>query len=152
MGMSRLLKKSYILLLVLMLFAVPRTAGLAEIASGEYSVTLYSYQIPAEGEFILSGGMVITRHSKQDFLQIKDERSYFGISLHYSGAEDADSLMAAFGAREVFRQHIADRQIIYAYTPKIKDYVTIDGRRINLQIAADGQSVTVGSPLIAGGY
>lgn len=39
-------------------------------------------------------------------------------------------------------------QVVCGYSAKVQGCVVIDGQKINVQIACDGQTVTVGSPLI----
>jgi len=42
--------------------------------------------------------------------------------------------------------------VIYAYTNKIKDYVEVDNKKVNIQIANNDECSVVGWPLILGSF
>ena len=139
-----------ILLFFLLLFFLPQKAELCDFAEGDFTVTLYSYQVP-EFEHTLCGNMVIFSLTKQEFFESKDSLNYFSMSIE-SEESDAESLLNAVVAVIKFEQHLDNLHIYYAYSEKLGKAVVIDGQRVNLQIAVRGGKLIAGSPLIVGSY
>ena len=61
------------------------------------------------------------------------------------------SFLDDFDAKVIFTESIDEGVSYYAYSPKIKERVNLNGKTINLQIFI-GNSVTVGAPLIYGSF
>lgn len=53
---------------------------------------------------------------------------------------------------EVFSEVVSGIVVKYYYSPKISVYRSINGRKVNVQTAENGNNYTIGSPLIYGGY
>lgn len=64
---------------------------------------------------------------------------------------DLKSFLDDFDAKVIFTESIDEGVSYYAYSPKIKERVNLNGKTINLQIFI-GNSVTVGAPLIYGSF
>ena len=62
-----------------------------------------------------------------------------------------DALLKEYGARLIKTEIVGDIVCYYAYSPKIKYRAFISGQAVNLHVAVSNQ-VTVGSPLIFGGF
>ena len=75
-----------------------------------------------------------------------------GESVTLQDSTDAGRLMKDFQARVVFEETADGVRSVYCYSPKIRGYKRIGGKKINLHIAyADGRTVA-GTPIIFGGY
>lgn len=57
-------------------------------------------------------------------------------------------LSATIKRKEVFDEF----ELFYAYSPKFYSYITIDNKKINVQIAKNKNTITVGTPIIFGSY
>lgn len=65
--------------------------------------------------------------------------------------EDADEYLSDRSAQIRSEQMIEGIEFIYAYTRGIRNYVTLDGDRVNLQIALREDGIMIiGTPLILG--
>ena len=49
-------------------------------------------------------------------------------------------------------QTLGELTIVCGYSPKVVGAVLLDGHKTNVQIAFDGNTITIGSPLILGDY
>lgn len=47
---------------------------------------------------------------------------------------------------------VSDRVIMEGYSPRFKDYLVINGFKVNVQISISDDSVIIGSPLINGSF
>ncbi len=76
-----------------------------------------------------------------------------GISVSFCGtANDAERIAVRLVVAEVSRQDIDGLTVICGYSAKISGHVWLDGKQVNIQIAYNKGTVTVGSPLILGSY
>lgn len=120
------------------------------VASDDDTFIIYShyvfddetYDICGDGYFIYtdyaSSREILIRH--QDVLgQTIVLRSFDG---------DIDDIAMSVGAKIVHRDRVEDTEIVFGYNPSLRDYVVIDGARVNVQIATDGDFVKIGYPLI----
>ena len=91
----------------------------------------------------------IVRVEKDDFLCVRDIKGE-----SFKTEKDSFSLfdfLNDFSATVIFTESIEQGVSYYAYSPKITYEKAINGKKINIQIFI-GQTVTVGSPLIYGGF
>lgn len=65
---------------------------------------------------------------------------------------DKDVFLSSMGAQSVQSQEVCDRNIIYAYSPKLASFVYVKGVKVNLQISIDEENVRIGYPLIMGSF
>ena len=71
----------------------------------------------------------------------------------YALNEDlAKNIAARYGATILFTERVGDCISYYAYTEKWQDSLSINGVKVNLHIALDCERLTVGTPIIFGGY
>lgn len=68
---------------------------------------------------------------------------------------DANSLnkLSNFLNLEIVNENeISDRLIIEGYSNKLKDYIVINGRKVNVQLSISGDKIIMGYPLINGSF
>ena len=71
----------------------------------------------------------------------------------YALNEDlARDIAARYGATILFTERVGDCISYYAYTEKWQDGLSINGVKVNLHIALDCERLTVGTPIIFGGF
>lgn len=68
------------------------------------------------------------------------------------GKSQLNSILQQLDVTVHTTQTLGNLTVICGYSPKIVGYIYLDGQRTNVQIAFDGNTVTVGSPLILGDY
>ena len=62
------------------------------------------------------------------------------------------AFLGKFNAKVVFTEKVDNVTCIYAYSPKVKYSTIVNGKKVNLHLAFNGDEVTLGTPLIYGGY
>lgn len=65
---------------------------------------------------------------------------------------ELEDFLLEFQAKKVLEESTQDGQSIYAYSPKIRYCRKIQGKTVNLQVFVGKEEITVGTPLIFGGY
>ncbi len=75
-----------------------------------------------------------------------------GESVCYCDSQTAFSEAERLGAKILFCEKIENVTCYFAYTPRVKNYVTLYGHRVNIQIAVSENRSKIGSPLIFGSY
>ncbi len=60
--------------------------------------------------------------------------------------------ITSLNAKIIKTEQINNASIIYAYSSAINSYVTIDGKKVNLQLACYDDYCVIGWPLILGSY
>ena len=76
-----------------------------------------------------------------------------GLSVRFEGnADDVDAIINRLQATVVSCQQLGGLYVFCCESPRLQGGVTIDGNRVNVQIALNGGAVTVGYPLILGDY
>lgn len=68
------------------------------------------------------------------------------------GAETVEYIIEKYNAEVIFIEKVEDITVYYCYSPHFTVCERIGGKNINLQIAANREKVTVGCPVIYGGY
>lgn len=108
---------------------------------GDYSV--YTSSTPAE-EYNLSFTNAL-------FKTITEKES--GTSIRFTGnTNDVDGFLSALKCKTVKTENVYGTEIIYAYSPLIHRSVTLEGKKVNIQIAKRGGDIIIGTPLIQGSY
>lgn len=90
-------------------------------------------------------------------VQSESEFVYFmpalkGESVKLYRPQDKDEILKKYSAKEVFSERAGNIVNRYYYSPKISRFTTINGKKVNLQIADSNGEITVGIPLIFGSY
>lgn len=75
-----------------------------------------------------------------------------GESAEYKNAEDAFQQIDRYNANFRFMEECGDIQNYYFYSPNLYAAVHVNGIAVNLHIAIKIDGVTIGSPLIFGGF
>ncbi len=65
---------------------------------------------------------------------------------------ELEKVLKGFNAELRFSENTSDSEIYYAYSPKIRNYKTVKGQKINLHIVIASERVVLGSPLIFGSF
>ena len=65
---------------------------------------------------------------------------------------DVEKLVSDFRAEAVRVEKAGEVTSLYYYTDKIPYFKTIGGKKINLHVAIDNDTVTVGTPIIFGSF
>ena len=81
-----------------------------------------------------------------------DDRRVLGSSVHGCDEEYVSDLIDDLGAKEVFFEDLGDVLCVYYYSPRIRSFKTINGKKVNLQTAKRNEKYSVGCPMIFGGY
>ena len=64
----------------------------------------------------------------------------------------ADKILRTLNHRAISQTQISDVKIVYAYSPRGSTFIKDGNSKINLQIAVNNQTTTVGWPVILGSY
>lgn len=75
-----------------------------------------------------------------------------GESARYADARDAFAQAETLGARLCFCERAGDIVNYYYHTPRLRGGVEVGGMTVNLHVAVRGESASIGTPLIFGGY
>ncbi len=65
---------------------------------------------------------------------------------------DAKAIIRKMYAVVIAEEEVDGIKILYAFCPRISNEVELNGDRVNIMIAINGDKMTVGSPLIKGSY
>ena len=97
-------------------------------------------------------------YSTVDEVTVLDEAPLFSPRGEYEridlsgGVEDANRIISRANAVVKAKESFDGLTVIYAYTTRISNFVTVGGERVNLMIAISDGRVAVGSPLLKGSY
>ncbi len=84
------------------------------------------------------------------------EESVYADSLRYDFFGDEVSAWEAIenlDGKVLWSEQLdCDVTVLYAYSPRIYDSVTLQSRRVNLMVAVSNGQVHIGSPLLEGSY
>lgn len=76
-----------------------------------------------------------------------------GVSVSFDGSlRDVERIVRRLGIVETETQHLNGLTVICGRSARLAGGIWLDGRFVNVQIAYDKGTVTVGSPLILGSY
>lgn len=76
-----------------------------------------------------------------------------GVSIRFCGTLDEfNALQTNLNLQVSSVQQLQNLTIVCGYSNKICGGIMLDGNRVNVQLAFDGQTITVGSPLILDSY
>ena len=76
-----------------------------------------------------------------------------GVSFTFdANKNDIANLLQQLDVTVHTTQTLPDVVVVCGYSPKIVGGIALDGNKTNLQIAFDGTSITIGTPLILGDY
>lgn len=76
-----------------------------------------------------------------------------GESVTFYGTKEAfEAEILRLGVTVTERQSLGGIEIVYGYTEKLRGGVNVDGKRVNIELAYRGGTITVGTPVILGSY
>lgn len=76
-----------------------------------------------------------------------------GESVTFCGSKNEfESEIRRLGVTVTERQSLGGIEIVYGYTEKLRGGVNVDGKRVNIELAYRGGTITVGTPVILGSY
>ena len=75
-----------------------------------------------------------------------------GVTVRLPVGTDVETIVARLAVNVCSSQKIANVYVFCGYSPLVKGGITVDGQRINVQIAVTEYGVFVGSPLLLGSY
>lgn len=102
---------------------------------------------------IQNGGQNIYSLSIEDYLRQKDLiKNYDGIVLFYPQDTSFDKLKNCWQISWHYQSEVEGMQIVYAFSPLVEDFLFLNGKKVNLQIAWSQSGVMVGLPLILTGF
>lgn len=141
--------------LVALIIAIP-FANVSALAFDEATYYLYCKSNFDDSATVIAngGGKIIVCRSINELVRacFKSTSSQ-GVSFTVSGKlATVEQLLDRMHAQVVFSESFDGLSCVYAYSPDIGYGITVDGRYINLQIAERDGKITVGSPIILGGY
>lgn len=90
----------------------------------------------------------------QKVTKIKNELSnIYGESVTIYNANDADmAYINKICKTKIFQETFDNLIIFYCYDARLSKFVTIDGKKINMQVAISNDNITIGYPIILGEY
>lgn len=86
-----------------------------------------------------AGGLYLKKYVKGEAAYIADEA-------------ELDKMLADLRAKKVFSERGSDFSNVYYYSPKIRGYLVLGGKKVNLHVSETRAGIKAGAPLIFGGY
>jgi len=74
-----------------------------------------------------------------------------GVAVRVDADFDCQAYLQKISARVISSENVGENQFLYAYSPRFSRFVTYNGQKINIQIAQNSHSTTIGYPLILTG-
>ena len=103
-----------------------------------------------EGEYsVYSATDEVTEFSEVPMLNKRG--AYERIDLK-GGERDIKALLERMNATIIKEERFEDITVVYAFCPRISNFVEVEGAKVNIMIALSNGKMTVGSPLIKGSY
>lgn len=92
--------------------------------------------------------------SENDVIVFENNNTKDGVSFETSlkPFEIINKLNAKIHSEQKLNNNKNDLLIYYCYIENLNNYVIVDNKKVNMQIAYDGKKTTVGIPLILTGY
>ena len=88
---------------------------------------------------------------KEDLSQILKNIKAEGIML-FANDSGLNNLLKSLNMLVFKEENVNGMNVVYGFTPKYEDYVLVDGKKINVQIASTRQEHVVGFPIILSGF
>ena len=101
---------------------------------------------------------VYTSFSSSRPIKIAGKLSYFlcpfrcGEGFCEGSDFDTQEFLSEMGARVIFTEKTETAYSIYAYSPRLKNFIKIGGERVNLHINFSKEVVKVATPVIFGSF
>lgn len=76
-----------------------------------------------------------------------------GESFCFDGTQDdITKILHSLNATIVKKEKFDGFTVLYAHSPKITNYIILNNKKVNIQIAYKNKIITVGTPIILGSY
>lgn len=154
--MKRFLFVSVLLIVILgvMLYFVPHTMQDDVSSFARYNPSINVYCRKTTLDYIDLGlGCQVTCSSDNLKYTLANCVDVDGVSVTFAGTvADVQTTVNRLMANKVSSQQLNGMTVACYYSPLIRERVLIDGKPVNVQIAYNNGTVTVGYPLILGGY
>ena len=112
---------------------------------GEGNHTFYLYNKSSQATI-----KTLNEEQAKTFLYFKN--SLKGESVEFFSEDNALKLINDLNVKYVFCEKGEDFSCTYYYTDKIKNYVVLNGNKVNLHLSCGKGVYTVGSPIIFGSF
>lgn len=119
--------------------------------------TLYIHCIDyyGDGQVISNGsGKIVVSTMDMRFTTLRQCMSVKGVDVRYqaTSADEVDKLIDRLNITVYSADYLKDLVTLYGYSPAVKGGIVVDNRLVNIQIAYNQGTVTVGSPIILGSF
>ena len=104
-----------------------------------------------KGEITSCGDVDFVYLTKEEGLDAVKKIPVEGLEFYLNGVS-SDEVLKILEATVIEQSEVQGIRLIYAYSPFYQDAVIIDGKKVNLQLAFDGNNIIAGFPLILTGY
>ncbi len=84
--------------------------------------------------------------------QFKKLKRVTGECIEGATKEYIDKTLARLNAKKQFEERIENIKTTYYYSDKIKGYMLVNGKKVNLQTATSGELNTIATPMIFGSF
>ena len=133
-------------------FALPKqTLSFLPSAKAACVVTDYWCAQKLGFDYLPSGNQALISVDAENLQQIYQQIKPYCVLLKYD-SNQLQSVKNAFSITNYYVQTLQNQTIVYAFSPKIKDFRFVDGKKINVQIVVDESDVLVGIPMIMTGF
>ena len=101
-----------------------------------------------------NGDAFIVSCDANQAVQVKQKlEKILGESVRFNGDKIAGlNFISKFNYTSVLTEDVNGIFTLYAYSPKIENYVYINNKKVNIELAVNKGVVTIGSPIIVGSY
>ena len=134
---------AFFICILIFLFAITFDSG--GILQGEGVHEFYLLSASSNAEIVR-----VNENSAKDFIYFKPHLK--GESVIFYDDKKVSKLKLKFLAKKVFEERDKDFSCEYYYSPLIKNFVYINGEKVNLHFSQKNGITTVGTPIIFGGF
>jgi hypothetical protein len=127
-------------------------------ATTNYTYYFYTTSVQnniSHASVVKNGNATIVSCSARYSCEVKSKLDgILGESVEISNPTNADflALKNFVGNDIVFTEDVDGIHIVYAYSSNLTGYVMVNGQKVNIQIAKNGNILTIGYPLILGSF
>lgn len=126
--------------------AVLKPTPLFDCNNFEHTFYLYSLSSNASVVKVENGEKLNT------FLSLFVRGESLFIEDKIKGQEYIQRLISKYQAKIVFCERACNLVCEYYYSPRIFDYLVINGKRVNLHVVTSNNGITIASPLVFDGF
>lgn len=154
--MKRFLLATVLIVVIVgvMLYFIPQSTYSDVLSYAEYNATVNIYCRQSSCDSIDMGlGRQVTCSVAEFQTTVLSCGGVDGVSVSFDGSiQDLNAILDRLQATQVNAQQLGDLYVACYYSNRLQGGMTLDGKRVNLQIAFRNGTITVGYPLILGSY